>query len=264
MTVQTRASQFGDGFFESILVIEGKIPLLAGHWTRALRTASFLHMDLSETFDTKENLADFILEGLSSKSCLRCRLDIWRAGGGRYLPEHNHTLQEVVIIPYDNPFNREFLIKDRLEVAEGIQMYSKGMNRYKTVSKIEQVLLSIEAQEKCCQDLVVLNELGQICEAISSNIFFIDKKGDLWTPGLSSGCLPGVMREYIIQVFGSGMTIHESVIISSDLPRFVSCFVCNAIQGIVPVNNIMGYQFNVELAKNIHKILIDKLLGKSN
>lgn len=264
MTDQTRASQFGDGFFESILVIDGKIPLLAGHWSRAVRTASYLHMDLSEDFNSKDKLADLILAQVPSTGSIRCRLDVWRAGAGRYLPESNHTNLELNISPCDNPLNREFIIKERLEIAGGIQLYSKGMNRYKTISKIEQVLLSIEAREKSCQDLVVLNELGHICEAISSNIFFIDKRGALWTPGLSSGCLPGVMREYIIQLFGPEMTIHESRIISSDLPRFVSCFVSNAIQGIVPVYNIMEHKFNTEIVENFNNILIDSLLSMPN
>jgi 4-amino-4-deoxychorismate lyase len=61
--------------------------------------------------------------------------------------------------------------KNNVALAKSLNIYSKGLGNFKLLAKSEQVLLSIERQERDLDDLIVLNEKGEIVECISSNIF---------------------------------------------------------------------------------------------
>lgn len=46
--------------------------------------------------------------------------------------------------------------------------------------------------------MLFVNEAGDLVEASRTNIF-VEKGGVLFTPPLSSGCLPGILREELLE-----------------------------------------------------------------
>src|SRR5438105_11833133 len=54
-----------------------------------------------------------------------------------------------------------------------------------------------QAREKGFDEVILLNERGEVAECTSANVFIA--RGDrVWTPPLSSGCLPGVTRHILL------------------------------------------------------------------
>jgi branched-chain amino acid aminotransferase len=52
-----------------------------------------------------------------------------------------------------------------------------------------------------------LNERGEVSECTSANIF-IAHGNEVWTPPLTSGCLPGITRELLLgEVQASGVKV---------------------------------------------------------
>ena len=83
------------------------------------------------------------------------------------------------------------------------------------------------------------NSKGEICEGTVSNIFFVrDQK--LFTPKISCGLLPGILREYLCESF----PVEETVILPSDLDQYQECFVTNSLMGIMPVKKLAGHNFS--------------------
>ena len=73
-----------------------------------------------------------------------------------------------------------------------------------------------------------LNERGEVCEGTITTLFF--DRGEGWrTPPLASGCLPGILREEMLE-----QDAREEVLRAEDLPR-VRLAVGNALRGLVPV-----------------------------
>lgn len=72
------------------------------------------------------------------------------------------------------------------------------------------------------------NERGEVCEGTITTLFF--DRGDGWrTPPLSCGCLPGILREEMLE---RGLA-QEEVLAGADLPR-VRLALGNALRGLVP------------------------------
>ena len=73
-----------------------------------------------------------------------------------------------------------------------------------------------------------LNERGEVCEGTITTLFF-DRGEGLRTPPLACGCLPGVLRE---EMLDTGVAQVE-VLRAEDLGR-VRIAVGNALRGLVP------------------------------
>lgn len=73
-------------------------------------------------------------------------------------------------------------------------------------------------------EVVFLNEWGEVCDGSITNVFF-DRGQGMRTPPLTSGLLPGVLRAEV--------GCPEEVLMADDLPR-VRLWVGNALRGLIP------------------------------
>src|SRR5690606_16981568 len=76
-------------------------------------------------------------------------------------------------------------------------------------------------------EVVFLNERGEVCDGTITTLFF-DAGGGLRTPPLSSGLLPGVLRE---EMLAQGRC-REAVLHAADLGR-VQLWLGNSLRGLV-------------------------------
>ena len=77
-----------------------------------------------------------------------------------------------------------------------------------------------------CYDVIFLNERGELTEG-SFNTVVVSLQGELLTPGLDCGLLPGVLREELLQVGA----IRESVLKLDDLYRADTIWLVNSVRG---------------------------------
>ncbi len=85
-----------------------------------------------------------------------------------------------------------------------------------------------EARQNGYDDVIFLNERGEITEGSIHNIF-IELSGKLFTPPIESGLLPGVLRRYILSRDGraSEMTLHLG-----DLRAADAIYLANSVRGM--------------------------------
>lgn len=69
-------------------------------------------------------------------------------------------------------------------------------------------------------------------------MFFV-RKGKIFTPKLSCGLLPGIMRRYVMEC----CDVEERKIFPDSLGEFEECFVTNSLMGIMPVGRLGAYEF---------------------
>ncbi|EYD77613.1 Aminodeoxychorismate lyase [Rubellimicrobium mesophilum DSM 19309] len=99
--------------------------------------------------------------------------------------------------------------------------------RHKTTHRALYDLARTELPESV-EEWVFLNERGEACEGTITTLFF--DRGEGWrTPPLGCGCLPGILREEMLE---SGAA-REEVLRAEDLGR-VRLAVGNALRGLVP------------------------------
>ncbi len=258
-----RGQLYGDGFFESILVLDGAIPLIHLHYERILRTANKLKLIIPDYLLSRYHFSEFLNGYYPEHYSGRLRLNVIRDGNGLYFPQNNQAIIQISLSDHDNPLNILKAHKKMVAFAQSLRLFSQGLGSYKLLAKSEQVLLSLERQERDLDDLIVLNERGEIVECISSNIFFIDKEGNHFTPSLESGCLEGVMRQVVIEYCKeNNIMCHEIMISPTRCNEFISAYCTNAVQGIVPVSKIEDIDFDIKPAFKFSELMNKQILKR--
>ena len=101
------------------------------------------------------------------------------------------------------------------------------------------------AREQGLDEVVLLNERGEVSECTSANIFAVHgaalNQARVLTPPLSSGCLPGVTRAVLLgDIRLSGLPVEERVLLPSDLEAADEVFLASTTRELLPVASIEG------------------------
>lgn len=80
-------------------------------------------------------------------------------------------------------------------------------------------------------ELLFLNERDELCEGTITNLFIETREGRRLTPPLSSGLLPGILREELLEQ----KEFSEAVLTLNDLKEAQSVFMGNSLRGLIPV-----------------------------
>jgi branched-chain amino acid aminotransferase len=97
-----------------------------------------------------------------------------------------------------------------------------------------------EARQRGFDEVVLLNERGEVAECTSANIFAA-LGGEVSTPPLDSGCLPGVTRELLLEVVRvPGISVVERTLAPADLERADQVFITSTTRDLLPAVAIEG------------------------
>ena len=86
------------------------------------------------------------------------------------------------------------------------------------------------AMPKGVDELLFLNERDELCEGSITNLFIETRDGMRLTPALSSGLLPGILREEVLEQ----EEYAEAVLTLNDLKQAQSVFMGNSLRGLIP------------------------------
>ena len=98
------------------------------------------------------------------------------------------------------------------------------------------------AHEQGLDEVVLLNERGEVAECTSANIF-IALGEQVFTPPLASGCLPGVTRAVLLEeVRVPGVRVTEKTLFPKDLEAADEVFITSTTRELLPVVAVEGLQ----------------------
>jgi len=96
------------------------------------------------------------------------------------------------------------------------------------------------AQARGFDEAILLNERGEVAECTSANVFAATGN-QVWTPPLSSGCLPGVTREVLMEeIHSPGIEIGEKALTPAELESADEVFITSTTRNLLPVFQIEG------------------------
>jgi branched-chain amino acid aminotransferase len=97
------------------------------------------------------------------------------------------------------------------------------------------------AHEQGLDEVVLLNERGEVSECTSANIF-VAVGGKVFTPPLAAGCLPGVTRAVLLEEIwpASGLRVSERILFPTDLEAAEEVFITSTTRELLPVVEIQG------------------------
>lgn len=261
ISVSNRAFTYGDGLFETIKAVNGKLFFWEDHYFRLMSSMRIMRMTIPMSF-TMEFLEAEILKTLKTNQLLnsaaRVRLQVHRGIGGFYLPSNEAEIGYVIETKaLDTPFyafdNSDYVVdlyKD-FYIAPGL------LSGLKSNNKAINVMGSIYAHENNYQNCLLLNTNKQVVEALNGNLFLI--KGDrIKTPPLTDGCLKGVMRKQILEILSNDFNFitEEASISPFELQKADELFITNVIKGIQPITRyrkkVYTHKKTAELIKQLN------------
>src|SRR5439155_17034388 len=87
-------------------------------------------------------------------------------------------------------------------------------------------------------EVILLNERGEVAECTSANLF-IANGSQVWTPPLSSGCLPGITRELLLgEIQAPGIRIGEKALKPEELESADEIFITSTTRDLLAVMQI--------------------------
>jgi len=101
--------------------------------------------------------------------------------------------------------------------------------RYKTTRRAAHDAARAECSRENADEVLLLNQDGQVCEGTITNVFAEDGSGLLLTPPVSCGLLPGVLRAELLDT----RRAVEATLRLQDLSAAAGIFVGNSLRGLV-------------------------------
>ena len=226
----------GWGVFSTLRVAQGVLFEWDRHWARIQRDAAALHVPLPPD---SEAVRRQLLDLIEANGVLNCtlRVVIVRNGGGMWAGPSNGRESDLIALTADSK-----------EWGTGVKLAYQAQGRHAACNFAGTKILSwamnltwLEtAQRRGFDEVILLNERGEVAECTSANLF-IANGSQVWTPPLSSGCLPGITRELLLgPVRAEGIEIGEKPLLPAELEAADEVFITSTTRDLLPVLEIEG------------------------
>jgi len=226
----------GWGVFSTIRVYDGVMFAWERHWARMHADAGRMRVPFPPERDWLEQRLHLLIDANKAFNST-LRVAVIRNRGGMF--EGPAPMREFDVVAFTADVNR-WGDSVKLGLIPNARHAASEFAGTKNLSWSENLTWYERAHEQGLDEVVLLNERGEVSECTSANIFVVE--GDqVWTPPLTSGCLPGVTRALLLEeIHVPGLRIGEKTLLPVDLERAIEIFITSSTREILPVVSIAG------------------------
>lgn len=262
--VNNRSFRYGDGFFETMKLINGKIVLRDYHFERLFSSLELLQFErpnylIPEYF---EEQITALAEKNNHSKIVRARLMVFRGESELYGEQNN--LPNYIIQTWErneeyNQLNKEGFV---IDIFKDARKACDNYSRIKSNNYLSYVMAALWAKKKNLNDALVLNAYNRIADATIANVFIV-KDGIAKTPALNEGCVSGVMRRYLLKCMRyEGMPVEEAATTIDDVLQAQEVFLTNAAYGIRWVARCGKSEYSNSFSSRIFKQFVESLFAQ--
>ena len=237
---------YGEGIYETLRTYAREPFLFARHMARLRRSAAFMALDVPYSDDdllgrVRETMAAHDATEFLDEAYIRILLT-------RGIGELTYNLSAtptptlvIIVKPYTPPPARTFVEGIRLALVGVRRNHPDALNpEMKSNNLLNNALAMQEAYRSAADEALMLNHAGELAECSQSN-FFLVRQGAVLTPPLSAGLLPGITREFVMELCGElGVPAREAVMTPADLDDADEAFITGTTREVTPVVSVDG------------------------
>lgn len=237
----------GWGVFSTLRVKRGVLFAWERHYARMRRDAEVLHVPFPESEYLVSRLRRLIEANEAWDSTLR--VAVVRNQGGVF--DSPNLDREFDLIAFTKPLTN-WGESMRLGLVPQARHAANVFRGTKMLSWCFNLTWNESARQHHLDEVVLLNERGEVAELTSANLFIV--RGDeILTPPIDSGCLPGVTRALILEELKiPGYRVGESVLMPADLESADEVFVTSSTRDTLPVAAIEGLKLRDVVPESRH------------
>lgn len=242
LTITDRGLAYGDGLFETMRIVDGKIPLLKFHVERfergvhclKLGAAQVLRREFKKTVE--QVLAQLADNNLRDNALVK--IMVTRGCGGiGYLPpdkaECTFICQAFNLPEYPSEYSNKGI---QAKIIEHRLPLHPALAGIKHLNRLDQVLASQELSGE--QEGLVFDQNDHLIEGLKSNVLVFEERQVL-TPSLKNCGVQGTLRDYLIEHAKElGFQIQAVEIDKNRLKSADGVSMINSVFGLWPVLTI--------------------------
>ncbi len=240
ISVFDRGLVLGDGLFETLRTVNGHPQFLPLHFERLRKSAKKLLIKIPFSLLELED----IIQSLCRKSHLQdatTRITVTR---GKYLGGLgiDSTIVPSLIITVSPVHGLgEAIYKKGVPIAISSinKTAASGLDsKIKSINYLANIFAKAEADKKGCYESILLGPNGEIAE-LSTASFFAVWNGEVVTPAIDTGILPGITRQVILKILKKNrIPFREGEIFPEQVAEMSEAFLSSSVRGIVPITRI--------------------------
>lgn len=226
----------GWGVFSTIRVADGVLFAFERHWERMKRDAERMHVPFPADRDAMRTRLVRLVEANSAWNAT-LRVAVVRNHGGLFEgPDLTRDFEVIAFTADINPWGDSV----RLAVKPHGRHAQNEFAGTKVLSWAQNLTWYEEAHQRGFDEVILLNERGEVAECTSANLF-IARGDDVLTPPLDSGCLPGVTRALLLEEIRiPGISVAEKTLLPKDLENADQVFITSTTRDFLRVSEIEG------------------------
>jgi len=226
----------GWGIFTTLRISRGEAFAYERHWRRLEKDAALTRLPMPYTAaKVRVHLHEVIRANQVTEGCARIYL-VYNTVGF-WQSDEKQPQVDLIIYSAGLPEHRETV---RLALREHGRHATSPLAGVKSISWLNNVWAVSEAAREGFDEVVMLNERGEVAECTSANIFAV-KSEKILTPPLNSGCLEGVTRGILMEIAPeAGVSVVEQARRPEDLYSADEVFISSTNRNLISASEIAG------------------------
>jgi branched-chain amino acid aminotransferase len=238
--IYDRGFLYGDSVFETLRTYDGKIYALDAHLERLEASAKMIAMPLEGIDQTVRRALDELLAA-SSAGERYLRVMVTRGDGEFGLAADLSSERRIVVL------SRPLLPRDPDFWRNGVRAitvlqtgHHRGEAQPKSGNYLPNILALDRARQSGAHEAIRIDSEGQVTEGSTSNVFIV-RDGQLFTPNIASGVLPGITRQHLIGAGATcGLPISETTVPKGWLREATEVMLSSTLRELVAVTELDG------------------------
>lgn len=231
---------YGDGVFEGIRFYSKNIFKLKEHVERLFFSARYIMLNIGMNMEeVSDAISKTVAEGDLDDGYIR--VVVTRGTGNLGLN------------PFLCPQSRLIIIVDSIALyptehyENGLAIITSSVRRptpaalcpqVKSLNYLNNIMAKVEAVRAGVLEALMLNEQGYVAECTGDNIFIV-KKGTIYTPLVSDGCLDGITRQVVLEICKElDIPAIERTLNKFDIMSADECFLTGTAAEVIPVTKL--------------------------
>jgi len=236
-----RGFLYGDGFFETTRIINGRALLLDLHLGRLAASCGATGFDWQpDAGELAAGVADLIDSNGVREGYLRISVSRGPHSGAlaRLAADRPTTLIEARAMDLPPLGSPPALVLARSPYRRNER---SPLVRHKCLSYMENVLALADGRRRGADEVYFLNARDLLTEGAITNLFWV-KDGTVRTPAVECGLLPGITRRVVLELCGRlGLPAEQGEYPEGRLAEADEAFCTNSLRGVMGVSGLLDW-----------------------